>query len=196
MEYSIYTLIRQPGEYRKALLRQYPSQEELHRIFEYNPNDGLFRWKVKKARRVQIGNAAGTLHPNGYVYIKIADIRYFAHVLAWIYIYGERPDMLDHIDRCRSNNRIENLRVCTGSQNKYNSSRYCNNTSGKRGVSWHKQYQKWQAYINIDGRRKYLGRFPSIEEATIAYETAARELQGEFIYHDNATTSGLLDIRP
>lgn len=49
-----------------------------------------------------------------------------------------------------------------------------------KGVCWHKGRQKWNAQIGIDGKRKSLGYYDSIEEAKVAYDTAAKILYGEF----------------
>lgn len=88
---------------------------------------------------------------------------------------------VDHIDHNGLNNRRNNLRVATHSQNAQNRviSPLCN-TSGHKGVVWHKRHAKWQAQIKIYGKIKHLGYFERIEDAVVAYNKAAAETFGEF----------------
>jgi len=157
------------------------TQEELKETLDYDPESGIFRWKVAKGLRVKVGDIAGTLHPNGYRYIKINGKRYLEHRLAWLYVHGEWPeDMIDHINGIKDDNRIENLRESTRSENGMNRSKQINNTSGYKGVTWNKAAQKWHTQIMINNKQKYLGYFDSPEEAYAAYCKAAEELHGEF----------------
>lgn len=86
----------------------------------------------------------------------------------------------DHIDGNGLNNRRANLRVATRSQNRCNTGKPCTNTSGFKGVSWHKHAQKWCASIGFNGKRRSLGHHDSPEAAHAAYVKAAAELHGEF----------------
>ena len=61
-----------------------------------------------------------------------------------------------------------------------NAKSYKNSSSKFKGVSWHKRDQKWQAYITINKKRKYLGYFNNEKEAAKIYNAAAKELFGEF----------------
>lgn len=92
-------------------------------------------------------------------------------------IMSEPPGMvIDHIDGNKLDNRKENLRICTQQQNGWNRGKPSNNTSGFKGVCWHKQTQKWQAIIN----HKHIGYFKTAEKAYEAYVKAAQELHGDF----------------
>jgi len=90
---------------------------------------------------------------------------------------GEYPD---HINRNKLDNRRENLRVATNSQNTANASRSKSNTSGYKGVTWDKNRGKWIAQIKVDGKHKHLGRYETSKEAYTAYCNAAVEYFGEF----------------
>jgi hypothetical protein len=86
----------------------------------------------------------------------------------------------DHINRNKLDNRRSNLRVCTGSQNNANMAVRKNNTSGKKGVYWHKKAHKWLAQIWYNKNIVYLGIYDSIDDAYHAYCKKAEELYGEF----------------
>lgn len=89
-------------------------------------------------------------------------------------------EYVDHIDGNGLNNRRENLRLASCSQNNRNTRKRSNNTSGYKGVSKVKNREKWIAQIFIDGTNKYLGRFDTPELAYQAYCEKAKELYGEF----------------
>lgn len=86
----------------------------------------------------------------------------------------------DHINRDRLDNRKENLRVCTHSQNQANRNMNKNNTSGHRGVRWDKDRGKWYTSIDCNKETTFLGRFDDPKEAARVYEEKAKELFGEF----------------
>lgn len=87
---------------------------------------------------------------------------------------------VDHIDRNGLNNRRSNLRLATRSQNMANMGRPKRNTSGFKGVGWHRERSKWQAYIRVHGKLIHLGRFAEKEQAAEAYAVAASKHFGEF----------------
>jgi len=74
-------------------------------------------------------------------------------------------DWIDHINQIKTDNRIENLRWCNGRENNINKGLDKNNTSGHRGVSYDKRYNKWNAYINIETGKKKSKRFKCKEDA-------------------------------
>ena len=91
----------------------------------------------------------------------------------------------DHINQDKLDNRRSNLRECTPAQNNMNRGVQKNNTSGFKGVSWHKTNKKWYARIRIDRRRKHLGCFVSKEAAAVTYNNAALIYHGEFACLNN-----------
>ncbi|MGL6208716.1 MAG: hypothetical protein ACRC14_02660 [Paracoccaceae bacterium] len=86
----------------------------------------------------------------------------------------------DHADGDGLNNRRKNLRYATIAENRRNSRTPCHNTSGIKGVSWHSNVKKWQAYIGTSRQKKYLGSFDKIEDAASAYARASADIHGEF----------------
>ena len=93
---------------------------------------------------------------------------------------AKKGEYVDHINHDTIDNQKENLRLCSCSENLYNQGKRSNNTSGCKGVSWHKRNKKWQALIRVSGKRIHLGLFATKEEAYTAYCNAALELHGEF----------------
>jgi hypothetical protein len=148
---------------------------DLVRFLSYDMNTGIFTWKMPLSKAVSAGSVAGSIATKGYRRISIGGVTYAAHRLAWYYVHGEWPaHQIDHINGVRDDNRICNLRVATPSQNVINSAVRSDNSSGVRGVSWHKRMNKWTARINIDKKTIWLGAYATKEDAELAYRTQAQ----------------------
>jgi hypothetical protein len=87
---------------------------------------------------------------------------------------------VDHEDHNGLNNQKYNLRVATSSQNQANAKVRSDNTSGFKGVCWHKQHEKWNARIQVNGTMLHLGLFTDPIEAAKSYDAAAVKYHGEF----------------
>lgn len=153
------------------------TQARLRELLTYNEETGTFTWKVTVGSRAIAGSVArGCKADSGHLYIHVDKERHRMHRLAWLYVYGELPQMeVDHINRDPADNRISNLRLATPSQNAQNTGVRRDNKSGVRGVSWYPQTQKWMAKITVNGKQKGLGYYKSLEDAKNAYLAAARE---------------------
>lgn len=153
----------------------------LRELLSYDPETGDFTRLVgRSGPRSRAGDVAGCENGQGYIRIYVDGIGYKAHRLAWLYVYGEMPPELDHINGNRSDNRIANLRSVTRAQNKMNCRTYKNCTSGLKGATFNKRAQKWKAQIQRDGKKVGLGYFETAEAAHEAYAVAANALHGEF----------------
>lgn len=93
-------------------------------------------------------------------------------------------ELVDHVDGDRLNNRRSNLRLANFSTNGMNRKRSSSNTSGYKGVSWHKHKRRWQAKIKLNGKTTHLGYFYSAKRAHSAYCLAAEQYHGEFARAD------------
>jgi hypothetical protein len=87
---------------------------------------------------------------------------------------------VDHINNDKTDNRRNNLRLCTQAENVRNASKYSSNTSGVIGVCWHKQHKKWAAVIRLNRKATHLGLFDDLAEAAHVRDAAAKQLHGEF----------------
>jgi len=142
----------------------------------YNPETGIFTWKIRASNNVFSNQEAGNISSQGYIIITINKINYRAHRLAWFYINKEWPKgILDHIDRNKQNNAITNLRLATHSVNRLNSKINSNNTSTISGVHYDQRNQLWIAKITIRKKMYYLGSFNIKEDAITARKNAEKD---------------------
>jgi hypothetical protein len=153
------------------------TQTEVQERFSYDVVTGDLIWKTHRQRPDLINKVAGTTH-NGRKQIYFNCKKYWAYRLVWLYHHGYIPEMIDHIDGDPTNNRIENLRECTKSENLRNRGKPKNNTSGVKGVSWSKAAEKWEARCG-----KYLGIYDTIEEAAKVVQEYRERNHGEFARH-------------
>lgn len=159
--------------------KDYPTQEQLKQLFNYDPDTGIFTFKLKTARCVKVGKIAGSLENDGYLRIAISGERYHAHRMAFIYMNCELSNtyQVDHINGIRIDNRISNLRLATIAENSQNQRNPSSRTkTGFLGVSWKEHAKKFLARIVLDGKYIHIGYFVTAEEAHEAYLKAKREL--------------------
>lgn len=166
--------------------------ETLRGMLSYDPETGALTWKKRDIslfpdlRSCNSWNSryAGTITGQkldewGYQDVSIFSVKYKAHRVCWAIFYGEWPSMdIDHKNRDGSDNRINNLREATPLQNAQNKGSYQNNTSGYKGVCWHKSSKKWMAQIKYRYKNIHLGLFDDPEDASRAYQKAVIEIHG------------------
>lgn len=154
--------------------------ERLRQILNYDPETGIFTWRQKPNRNKPIGALAGTRHRKGHWQITVDGGRYFAHCLAWLWVYGVWPEnQIDHRNAIRADNRIGNLRQATQTQNNANR-QLGKNACGYKGVSLHRQSGLFRARIKIHRREHCIGYYATAPEAHRAYVAAAQSIFGEF----------------
>lgn len=150
----------------------------------YDTGMGFLVWKKEPAIMARNkGKIAGT-YRNGYTYVSIEGTQYGAHRLIYAYMKGDIPEgvEIDHIDGDRGNNRINNLRVASSSQQKMNKGVQSNNRSGLKGAYYHacRKGKKWRSQIKVGERLIFLGYHDTAKGAHEAYVKAASQHFGEF----------------
>lgn len=144
------------------------SYDELHRILDYDRESGIFIWKISHAN-IKIGSEAGVIDSHGYRVIRINGKLYKAHRLAWLYIYGYFPENdIDHRDRTKSHNWIDNLREVSRGCNTRNSGNRKDNTSGIKGVCYVKNNNNWLVRITINQKTRSIGCYEDFNDAVCA----------------------------
>jgi len=156
--------------------------EEADRLFTYDGEN--LRWKVKPARKIRVGDVAGTLQrkQDGKEYwkVKVNGKIYKVHRIIWLLVHKAWPEnQIDHIDGNGLNNRIENLRDVTHAENQKNQKKHKTNTCGHMGV--YRERDKWRAEIKVSGRQIRLGCFTDFDEAVAARKAA----EIEYGFHEN-----------
>lgn len=157
------------------------TQEELQRLFTYN--NGELYWRVAPSKKVRVGDIVGSCIKSGYKQTSVNKRRWYVHRLIFLLHHGYLPEEVDHIDGDKRNNRVENLRAATRSQNQYNIQVGRKNTSGIKGVYWHKQRQKWHARVKFRGKPVSAGLFADKQSAKAAVEQLREQLHKEFKNH-------------
>ena len=153
------------------------TQDRVRELFDYQ--DGNLVRRITVQSRSKAGEIAGTISGDRII-ISIDRRRYKLHRIIWFWHHGVFPIEVDHRDGDPMNNRIGNLRATDRLGNMKNVKKPITNTSGFKGVRFHKQRLKWTAQIVANGKQQYLGIFKTPEEAHEAYCVAARQLHGEF----------------
>lgn len=152
----------------------------LELFLKYDPETGLFTSNVSSSPQRGVGDVAGGRHQNGYTMIQVCGIIVRAHRLAWLWMTGEWPSEVDHINGNRSDNRWSNLRIVTRPQNIWNSGLRSDNTSGCKGVQYDASRGKWMATITHNKKTVRLGRFHNLLDAVEVRKRAETKYHGEF----------------
>lgn len=154
------------------------TQFQVRELFQYEPSTGWLIRRVSTNPRGPKGAISGSLDGKGYHHCQINKNIYRQHHLVWLYHFGFIPKMLDHRDRNRTNNRIENLRESSLSQNHANRSKGAG-ASRYKGVSRHTN-GRWQAQTKVNKVAHHLGLYDTQEEARDVYEAFMIEIHGDY----------------
>lgn len=156
------------------------TQDLLNELFEYKK--GKLYWKRENKNQVRRGQCAGWLDKK-YMRVMINDKAYLVHRLIYMMHHGFMPDFIDHINGNGLDNRIENLRGVSKTENNRNRRINTNNLSGVKGVHWDAPRKKWKAQLCFEGKQHYLGVFNTLEEASKVVQAARKKHHGEFARH-------------
>lgn len=163
------------------------TQEILQDLFDYREDGNLIRKKSIGGNGNDAGKAIGCVpksKTNKYVTTQIKGQHWCVHKLIYLYHHGHLPKQLDHINRNKLDNRVENLRPATSAQNASNRNLFKNNTSGCAGVSFKKETNKWFVYVNVNRKRKNIGYFDDLELAELVAIEARDKYHGTFARHN------------
>ncbi len=152
--------------------------QRLREVMSYDPQSGVFTWRISPTARIHAGEQAGWAEPDGRCRIMIDARTYYASRLAWLWMKGVWPSkFVDHMNGDGSDNKWLNLRDTSVSGNNQNQRKPgSTNTSGYLGVTWDAASNKWLAQIKLNNRTKGLGRFDDVRDAAQAYLRAKRVL--------------------
>ena len=160
--------------------------KQLGEFLTYDPATGELRWKVDRRYRVVAGDIAGCVDRNGYRIIVVDRKQYKAHRVAWALHTGSDVPVgyqIDHINRERDDNRIDNLRLANQCENQQNTVARITSKSGAKGVI-ETNSGRYEAAIIGHGRRYFLGTFDTKCEASAAYRGAAVVLHAKFAMNE------------
>jgi HNH endonuclease/AP2 domain len=159
---------------------------ELAEIVSYTPVEygSSLTWIVTRGR-IRAGSIAGSVNcVTGYWRIKHNHKNLQAHRVVWYLHHQEWPSHeIDHINGNKNDNRIENLRIATRSQNLRNQSTPKKNKSGHKNVSFDPAKNKWLVRLSVNGKNKSIGRFAEISDAINAAIAARNKYHGSFARH-------------
>jgi hypothetical protein len=142
-------------------------------LLDYEPDTGLFRWKITRGPAIKPGHVAGAWHKDGYLVVRFAEYkcRPRLHRLAFLITNGEWPGEVDHINGDRSDNRWCNLRDTTRGENTKNRCIGRRNTSGVMGVNLVPS-GSWKVRIDKDKIKFDLGTHRDFFEAVCIRKSA------------------------
>ena len=158
--------------------------EDVRAMLDYCPETGVLRWKERdtaaRGRNAKYaGKIAGNVHHSGYVRVRIDNVDYMAHRLAWAIYYERWPTLqIDHINRNRTDNRITNLREVTHVENNCNKDPRCDGKSKYKNVIWHSATGRWRVRFRRGGREHNFGSYTCEEEAAEVARKAKVALDG------------------
>lgn len=183
--YSRTLLTTAEGNIDKTLevLKTGPSQKELLEVFDYNPFTGILTWRVSTGPRAVVGEEAGYVDVN-YRKVEVFGQRYLVHRIIWCMVHGVWPDFfIDHENLNKYDNRLSNLRPASRGENNHNRGLLVNNTSGVKGVSWHRQKQQWYARVAYKKVTVFAKMFDLLQDAENAVRFVRQQIHKEYANH-------------
>lgn len=162
---------------------------EMYRLFEYSENSpsGLVA-KVDRKQGPKAGEPVGYMSSSGYWKVKHKGRHLFVHRIVFVLennITLTKDMVIDHIDSVRSNNKISNLQQITKSENSKKLIDSSRNSSGARGVSWHKNSKTWVAFWNVDRKLQMKAFSPSKKYPNLEYDTAKQMAFNDAVEYRN-----------
>ncbi len=154
----------------------------LESLLSYDPNTGLFTWKINKGR-VSAGSVCNNTQDQGYKKVNIDGKSYYLHRLVFLLEDGVFPNVVDHINGDVSDNKRINLRKTSRAGNRRNSKVSSNNISGVKNVHYNKKTSSYSVTMHVNGVRKSFGSFSTLEKAKQVADKAREDNHKEFAYN-------------
>lgn len=156
------------------------TQQLVAECFEHR--DGKLYWKkvAHPNKQYLVGQEAGSIHKTGYRHVTWRGKIHKVHRLIFLLEYGCLPSEVDHINGDRQDNRIENLRAATRSENQCNRGAIASNTSGYPGVTWHKKSKAWVVRVMKNGKTVVQQYFQDLELAGLVATEARAKYHGKY----------------
>lgn len=151
----------------KSTSGQELNQELIRKFYSYNPDSGEFthRLPLHEARE---GDVPGYIGNHGYIACSVGGTEYLVHRLIWLYMEGNLPEMVDHINHNKLDNRWCNLREVNNTENTKNCSVSKNSVTRVNGVSFMESKGKYRAYLMVNRKHIHIGLYDTVEEAAEA----------------------------
>lgn len=158
--------------------------ELLRSLVNYNPKTGVMSWREKEVKHpthkswnTKFANKPiRTIDGKGYYHFNFNGKFYRVHRMAWLYVTGEMPNVIDHKNGVRTDNRFSNLKNTNQQGNHLNQRLNSTNTSGVAGVYKNKSKDLWCAQIKFNGKTRHLGSSKSFFEAVCMRKSEERKL--------------------
>ena len=154
--------------------------DEIAKFFEIK--DGKVVHKIDRPRR-KAGVIAEVNGAEGYAVVRHNKKYVYAHRIVFLLTQGYCPEVIDHINGIKNDNRPENLREANYSENRWNSMVQSNNTSGYKGIHRLKNGDGYQAKIKYNGKLKFLGTYKTLDLAKEFLDLAREMVHGDFAHN-------------
>jgi hypothetical protein len=154
-----------------------PTANRVRDIFEYDPSTGVLKRKISTSSNAKAGCVAGWENSDGYLNVKIDRRTYKVHQIVWLHSYGIWPSgVIDHINRDKKDNRLQNLRDTTVQVNNINKDVRKDSKTGVPNVTWRERDKRYYVACKRDGKQNYGGSFKTFAEAKLFAEKFVKEI--------------------
>ncbi len=154
-----------------------PTSDRVRELFDYECSTGNLVRKVKTSNNTIVGSNVGWKNSEGYLNVRVDYVVYKVHQIIWLHVNGVWPSgVVDHINRNKTDNRIENLRDTTVHVNNINKGARKDSKTGVPNVTWRERDKKFYVACRRNGKQNYGGSFSTLSEAKLFAESFVSEI--------------------